>query len=366
MTSGFLQTRVAWLLQTCDSEPQRCFDWIVAPGRNPAGVQGRRCIPSLLQKVSLMKKSLLAAALLAAFAGAASAQVSLYGLLDVSFGKSNADDAARRSSDLHFGGDGGSAQGNSTSRVGIKGSTDVGSGVKANFKFETNGITSDGDIPTPFFARQAWVGFSGSLGELRVGRQDSVPFQTMIGYDFNGASNGVSALGYAGVGPWGPTLPRQSRSIQYISPAMGGITFQAGLVPKGTVAGAKSTASGGVTYAQGAFSVSAAIETKRTTGGSDFKSVAASYDFGVVKLMAATANGGATAKGQSFGAVAPIAGVSVGVLYGKNSGNKGSAWEVFANKEVFKNTYVYAEAGKSDAKTGTDGQGMAIGVIYTF
>jgi predicted porin len=313
-----------------------------------------------------MNKSLLSALVLAGFAGAASAQVSLYGLLDVSFGKSIADDAAGTASDLHFGGDSGSGQGNSTSRIGIKGSTDVGSGVKGNFRLETNGITSDGAIPGPFFNRQAWVGFSGNLGEIRLGRQDSVPFQTMIGYDFNGASNGVSALGYAGVGAWGPTLARQSRSIQYILPAMSGFTAQFGLVPKGTVAGAKSTASVGVTFAQGAFSVSGALETKRATGGSDFKSLAASYDLGVAKLMVATANGGATAKGQSFGVVAPIAGVSVGMLYGKNSGTKGSAWEIFANKEILKNTYAYAEIGKADAKTGTDGQGMAIGLIYTF
>ena len=156
-----------------------------------------------------MKRSLLSALVLAGFAGAASAQVSLYGLLDVSFGKSIADDAAKKASDFHFGGDGdaasaGSSQGNSTSRIGIKGSSDVGSGVKANFKLETNGIKSSGDVPAPFFNRQAWVGFSGGFGEVRLGRQDSVPFQTMIAYDFNGASNGVSALGYSAVAPWDP------------------------------------------------------------------------------------------------------------------------------------------------------------------
>lgn len=313
-----------------------------------------------------MKKTIISAAILAGIAGAANAQISLYGLLDVSYGRSIADDIAGTSSDLHFGGDNGSSQGNSTSRIGLKGSSDVGSGVKANFKLETNGITSDGDIPAPFFNRQAWVGFSGSFGEVRLGRQDSVPFQTMIGYDFNGASNGVSALAYANVGAWGPTLARQSRSIQYILPAMGGFTAQVGLVPKGTVAGAKSTASAGLTYAQGALSVSAALETKRTVGGSNFTSLAASYDLGVAKLMASTASGGAGAKGQSFGVVAPIAGVSVGMLFGRNSDNKNSAWEIFANKEILKNTYAYVEIGKLNAKTGTDGQGMAAGLIYTF
>jgi len=314
-----------------------------------------------------MNKLHLSAFVLASFASVASAQVSIYGLLDASFGKSILDDANKKSADLHSGGDDGSGQGNSTTRIGVKGSTDVGSGAKANFKFETAGITSGGNVGSPgdpFFNRQAWMGFSGSFGELRLGRQDSVPFQTMIAYDFNGASNGVSALAYAGVGPW--ARDRQSRSMQYILPTMGSITAQVGLVPKGTVAGDKSTGSVGVTYAQGPLSVSGAFETKRTATGSTFTSIAASYDLGVAKLMVATANGGATAKGQSFGVVAPIAGVSVGMLYGKNSGTKGSAWEIFANKEILKNTYAYAEIGKADAKTGTDGQGMAIGLIYTF
>ena len=323
-----------------------------------------------------MKKSLISAAILAGLSGAASAQVSLYGLLDASFGKSILDDANKKSADLHFGGDDGSTQGNSTTRIGIKGSTDVGSGVKANFKFETAGITSGGNVGgagEPFFNRQAWVGFSGSFGELRLGRQDSVPFQTMIAYDFNGASNGVSALWHANVGPWGSSLDRQSRSIQYIAPTMGGLAIQVGAVPKGNGAGDKATMSAGATYSLGAFAASAAFETKRTTTSSNFWSLAASYDVGIAKFMAGAANGGTNAKGISFGAVAPFAGASVGFLYGRNNDTKGSGLEVFANKEILKNTYAYAEIGRANSKAMTaklapagSAMGYALGVIYTF
>jgi predicted porin len=324
-----------------------------------------------------VKKSLVSALILSGLAGAASAQVSLYGLLDASFGKSIADDATKQSADLHSGGDSGSGQGNSTSRIGIKGSTDVGSGVKANFKFETAGITSSGSVGSPgdpFFNRQAWVGFSGGFGELRLGKQDSVPFQTMIGYDFNGASNGVSALGYAGVGPWAPSLGRQSRSIQYIAPTMGGLSVQVGAVPKGNVAGEKATLSAGATYTLGAFAASATLETKRTTASSNFWSLAGSYDIGLAKFMVGAANGGTNAKGVSFGAVAPVAGATVGFLYGRNNDTKGSGLEVFANKEVLKNTYAYAEIGRANSKavasvpgaSAGSAMGYALGVIYTF
>jgi predicted porin len=325
-----------------------------------------------------VNKSLISAAILVGLSTAASAQVSLYGLLDASFGKSILDDANSKSADLHSGGDDGSSQGNSTSRIGIKGSTDVGSGVKANFKFETAGITSNGNVGATgdaFFNRQAWVGFSGSFGELRVGKQDSVPFQTMIAYDFNGASNGVSALGYAGVGPWAPSLGRQSRSIQYIAPTMGGLAIQVGAVPKGNVSGDKATMSAGATYTLGAFAASAAFESKRKTGSDSFWSLAASYDIGIAKFMVGAANGGTNATGVSFGAVAPFAGASVGFLYGRNNDTKGSGLEVFANKEILKNTYAYAEIGRANSKAMTapaiaapagSAMGYALGVIYTF
>lgn len=311
-----------------------------------------------------MKKTLIASALIIGFAGAAQAQMSIYGLLDVSYGKSIGADAAGQDSDFHSGGDNGSGEGNSISRFGIKGSTDVGSGIKANFKLESNGITSDGNIPSPTFARQAWLGLSGSFGEVRLGRQDSVPFQVMAGYDFNGVSNGVSSGGYSATATWLPG--RQSRSLQYISPAMGGVTVQLGFVPEGNVAGAKNTFSAGVTYAAGPLSVSAAMETKRANGADNFVSVAGSYDFGLAKVMLGYADGGKNVTGVTTGFVAPVAGWNVGALMGKNSDTKGLAYEVFVNKEVLKNTTVYAQFGKADKKTGVNGTGYALGLIYVF
>ncbi|MDP3037825.1 MAG: porin, partial [Rhodocyclaceae bacterium] len=89
-----------------------------------------------------MKKLLPLAILLGAM-GTAHAELAVYGLVDISYGKNIADDAANKSARLHSGGDDGSSQGNSTTRVGLKGSTDIGSGLKANFKLETAGIDRD-------------------------------------------------------------------------------------------------------------------------------------------------------------------------------------------------------------------------------
>ena len=110
-----------------------------------------------------MKKSLVFAAV-ALLAGAAQAQVAVYGLIDMSYGKSVVSDNLGQKADFHSGGDNGSGEGNSTTRLGVKGSTDVGSGLKANFKLETGGITSDGEVQPggAFFNRQAWAGLSGA------------------------------------------------------------------------------------------------------------------------------------------------------------------------------------------------------------
>lgn len=315
-----------------------------------------------------MKKTLIAAAALTLAAGAAHAQMTIYGLIDLSYGQSIASDAAGQDADFHSGGDNGSGEGNSTTRVGLKGAMDVGSGIKANFNLETGGITSDGEVNPggPFFNRQAWAGLSGGFGEVRLGKQDSVVYTTMSGYDFNGASNGISSGGYSSAAVWLPG--RQSRLLTYFTPSMGGFKAQVGWVPKGNVVGAKDTFAGAVTYATGGLSVSLAGESKRTEAGEDFMSVAGSYDFKVAKVMLGYSDGGDNVGGVSAGIVAPIAGFNVGAMYAKNSDTKAAAYELFVNKEVFKNTYLYAEYGDSDKTTATSikGSGYAIGMIFTF
>lgn len=330
-------------------------------------------------------KALIPAALALGMVGAAQAQMVVYGLLDGSYGKSIDADTKDLKADFHSGGDNGSGEGNSTSRFGIKGSTDVGSGIKANFKLETAGITSDGHVgtpdattgvnSTPFFNRQAWLGFSGGFGEVRLGRQDSVPFQTMIDFDFNGASNGISALGYANAAIWG--RGRQSRSLQYISPTLSGAKVQLGYTPEGNVAGNKANGSAAVTYTIGPVAVAASFESKRTETSERFASVASTYDFGVGKVMLGYADGGknAKARGVNAGLNLTFGGVNFGGLVAKNRDTKGLAFELYANKEVLKNTIAYVEAGRMDDKaavayTGNASApaatGFAVGVIYIF
>ena len=322
----------------------------------------------------MMLKKLIPAAALLVVMGAAQAQVSLYGLIDASYGKNET--IGDTSSNFHSGGDNGSSQGNSTTKVGIKGSQDVGSGYKANFKLETGGITSNGEVNPggAFFNRQAWVGFSGAFGEVRLGRQDNVPFQTLVGFDLNGASNAASAQMLSLATPWSLN-GRQSRSLQYIAPTIGGVTAQFGFQPESadynavTAIGNKANYSVGLSYTAGKLALGFASESARMDGGSTFTGVAGSYDFGVAKVEAGYANGGTGFKGTNVGVVVPVAGFNVGLTYAKNSESNGStATEFFVNREIFKNTYAYFDYGNLDKANAyfLKGNTTAVGVIYVF
>jgi len=321
-----------------------------------------------------MNKKLISAAALCAVMGSAHAGLDFYGLVDLSYGKN--ENVNNQGARFHSGGDdgggGGGNQGNSTTRIGLKGGMDIGNGLQANFKLETAEIDRNlkvGKNSKTFFARQAWAGLSGGFGEVRFGRQDSVPFQIMAGYDFNGAANAASALGWSGVAPWG--TGRQTRSLQYISPNMGGFTAQLGYAGKEDgVDNAKAAASAGLTYAAGPFSMSVAVEGKRTKETESFAGIAGSYDFGVVKVMAGYADGvfgtGMNLRGPSVGFVAPVAGFNIGMHYGKNTKTKDDATEFFINREIFKNTYAYLDYGHLDKKAAPSTKAYALGVIYVF
>lgn len=313
-----------------------------------------------------MKKVLTVVALLG-LVGAAQAQVSVYGLVDMSYGKNQIGFPGQKD-DFFSGGDNGSSQGNSTTRVGVKASTDVGGGVKANVKMETAGITSKGEVGAagqPFFNRQAWAGLSGGFGEVRLGKQDSVVFQTMVGFDLNGAANAAAALGNSGVGAWTGLVGRQDRSLQYISPAMSGFKVQLGYQPQGNDATVESNTSIGLTYAAGPLALAYAGSTKVAVNGNSFNSVSGSYDMGALKVMLGYADGGTGRKGTSFGLAAPIGGVTVGAQWSKNTENGGvTATEFFVNKEIFKGTYAYFDYGNVDKPSNANA--TAVGVIWTF
>lgn len=77
------------------------------------------------------------------------------------------------------------------SRWGLFGTEDLGGGTAAIFRIEagfnpTTGASLQGGRE---FGRQAYVGLKGSYGQLTLGRQYSIPFETLLPYDTIGWGN---------------------------------------------------------------------------------------------------------------------------------------------------------------------------------
>lgn len=145
-----------------------------------------------------MKKSLIALAVVGAFAGTAQAQqssVSIYGVVDggIRYTKNvNAagDDnwgLAPQSGGPFLNSQTGFHLGNyNTNRLGFKGVEDLGGGMNAHFVLENGFDETNGTLDNPFnrlFSRTALVGIGGSWGSLDLGRQYSVAFKTIGTYD---------------------------------------------------------------------------------------------------------------------------------------------------------------------------------------
>jgi len=241
-----------------------------------------------------MKKSLLALAVLGAFAGVASAQssVTLYGTVDLNAKYVKNDGSVRRVSL--------SQDGINSSQLGIKGTEDLGGGLKAGFVL-LSGINADsGTANQQFWNRRATVSLMGNFGEVRLGRDYTPTFWNNTIFDAFG-TNGVGTsfdvqqLGTA-------TFIRANNSIGYFLPSgIGGVYGQVmvaasegtgGVSLYGTTVGNNPGryAGGRVGFAAGPFDIAGAFATQRldaTVGQPSQKTynIGGSYDLSVVKLM---------------------------------------------------------------------------------
>lgn len=169
-----------------------------------------------------MKKTLLALAALGAVSGAAMAQtnVTLYGIADASIGMADTDRDGSSNVMHVFSGV------QSSSRIGVRGSEDLGNGLRGIFNLESGvdvdtGAASGG---SQFWARRAVVGLAGGFGEIRLGR------------DYTSGYSVLSATDVMSLGLWGNwhtfsqnggVTSRVSNGLFYTSPNWGGFTLRA-------------------------------------------------------------------------------------------------------------------------------------------
>ncbi|MEX3857603.1 MULTISPECIES: porin [Paraburkholderia] len=208
-------------------------------------------------------------------AGIAHAQssVTLYGVLDESIQYVNNATPKGGSLVQLFGGN---LQGN---RFGLKGTEDLGGGLKAIFQLENGFDINTGKLQQggSMFGRQAYVGLTGDAwGTFTAGRQYD-PLVDMI-QPLTGDNYFGSTFATPGDVDNNDNSFRVINSLKYVSPVWSGFQIE-GLYALGGVAGATGsgqTWSGAATYATGPFSVAAGYlhasnanspATRATAGG---------------------------------------------------------------------------------------------------
>jgi len=283
-----------------------------------------------------MKKSLVALAALAV-AGAASAQssVTLFGVVDagVSSYSNKADNAASFAANplafvdsVKVKRTALSSGGYNSSRVGFRGTEDLGGGLAASFWLEAPISNDDGQQGIATFARRSTLSLSGGFGEIRLGRDYTPNFFNDTVFDpfgTNGVGTNLISTANAGFGAWaggattsvpgitnvtGNSYARASNTIGYfLPPNLGGFygqlmygfhernKFDPGAATP-DVANSQRTGrlvGGRFGYANGPLDVAAAY-AQSTIGDNFFAgtttnvktfNLGASYDFGVVKLF---------------------------------------------------------------------------------
>jgi predicted porin len=236
-----------------------------------------------------LKKAVLIALGLAAGAGAhAQTNVTIYGIVDAAIvGES--------------GGSGGhvtklTSGAASASRIGFRGTEELGDGMSAFFTLETGVKIDTGEVDAAgtIFNRQAFVGLRTKAGAVALGRQYT-PYHTTLT-----AVADPFGTGYAGTAknlfPDNGTNVRTSNTITYSSPKVNGVNVElAYSAGEQTALAAGRQFGGAVDYASGPLRVRLAVNSKNTdvaaTGTSHDLGrntlLGANYDFKWIKLYAA-------------------------------------------------------------------------------
>jgi predicted porin len=244
--------------------------------------------PMIQLETFKMKKSLIVlTALGLSSAAMAQSSVTLYGIGDLAVGQ------ARMIGDSRTKMYGTNVNG-AASRLGVRGHEDLGSGLYAEFNFETGINPTDGSSLAPsFWGRGATVSLGNpAWGEFLFGRQLGPAFYGMQTWELLAMSNHSVAINtYGWGGSWQTAY--NNAMIQYTTPKFGGFQVKLAYSPKanneGQCASGAATCTapfdgskwdGNITYVQGPFSAGLTFNKISHGGTKTNWSLGARYNFG--------------------------------------------------------------------------------------
>jgi predicted porin len=363
-----------------------------------------------------MKKLHVALLITGAFTGSAFAQtnVEVYGVVDMGFvrdmgtvsGLTTGTGAAILPTGNKF-----NSGAQSGTRLGFKGSEDLGGGLKALFVLET-GIAADtggftqGNLA---FARQSFVGVQSGFGTVSLGRQYTSYFLTLnqVADPFNsglagnaqnlmlppGVPSGLpGTIDPATVGAEPDRAIRMNNAVKYATPIWNGLSAEIAY-GFGEVAGnnrANRVLTSSVGYSVNALNVSMAYYRKNNRDDTDkLESVllAANYDFGPAKVFAAYADNDwfiGKSRDLLIGATVPFGPHKFIGSYIKKTGRGATdgvdadQWALGYTYNFSKRTNLYAAYGQinndggatytvgNNSENGTGNKAFNLGVRHTF
>jgi predicted porin len=322
-----------------------------------------------------MKKTLIALAVAGAFAApafAATSNVDVYGVMNVALEDTDATGITP-------------AVLSNTSRIGFKGSEDLGGGLKAIWQIE-NGLSGNGtNFGGAVANRNTFVGLAGDFGTALIGQHDTPykiatgsldPFADTIA-DYNlGRLDGVQLLANG-------HDARSPNAIAYISPTFSGFHVAAALVANEN-AGVNDKSMDAVSlagiYSNGPLFASLAYQDLGDVAGAnatnDAWKLGVGYTFGDIKvgfLYEEVDTGAAATDRDSWqiNGVYSMGPIAMKAVYGKADvgvgvGSDQDMWALGLDYSMSKRTTAYVVYGQGDNDVGNDVAGWNLGVKHSF
>lgn len=322
-----------------------------------------------------MQRTLIAMAVLAASSAAmAQSSVTLYGRVDTGIGNEKTLAGGSQTKMV----DGGLT----TSRLGFRGTEDLGGGLSALFQLEQRLDLSSGALQAPSFKAASLVGLSGGFGTVKLGRMTTVfDDARAVSYSsnvfdstFTPASNGV----YKDAG--GDYASRFNSQVRYDSPSFGGFYGGASYAFEQTAGVGDKLTAVQVGYKAGPMHVVVGHQNEKTK--SKFTALSGSYDFGVASLSAGFNQRSGTTSDDNeytFGVNVPMGAVNLSAGYAASETEssagattaKASGFGFGATYSLSKRTRLYAGYRSHDVKNAagvktTDTTLYAAGVRHDF
>jgi predicted porin len=321
-----------------------------------------------------MKKSLIAlavAGLVSAPAFAATSNVDVYGVMHFALEDT---DATGIDMDVKT----------NASRIGFKGSEDLGGGMKAVWQIEQQFDATSADM-TAFGAqglRNTFIGLAGGFGTFVMGRHDT-PYK-LTTTKYNVFADTIAD--YAATRLDGVALitghARTSNTIAYISPSFSGLTIAAALVPSTDHLDAgdgNDAISIGVMYANGPLTVDLGwedIKSSNPNAGRKAVKLAGGYSFGDTKVGLVYEDVNTSGTGQDrdswyLSAVHNMGPIALKAQFGQaDAATDMQAWALGVDYNLSKRTAAFIVYGNGDddlnSSNAGDVSGWNIGMRHSF